>query len=190
MGLRMKMHLSKSELQHRAPEALRQLLAHVSSIKLKEFRHEAAQQPATAGFVAHVDVFGRPHILACEVSSSGQLTDLEKQLEELHKSAARFAPGATPVLIAPYLSPEAQAMCKACAAGFLDLEGNARIAVGEVFIGKRTLSSHHVERPPVLIAEAFSVHASSASQAMLSKSHREARPAHHVRQGGGTLATA
>jgi hypothetical protein len=48
----------------------------------------------------------------------------------------------TPVLIAPYLSPEAQTLCKERDAGFLDLEGNARLSPGEVFIGKRSMNVH------------------------------------------------
>ena len=44
-----------------------------------------------------------------------------------------------PVLIAPYLSPEAQALCNESKTGFIDLEGNVRLALGEVFIVKRTM---------------------------------------------------
>ncbi len=177
-------------MQQRAAEALKLLLAQVSTIKLIEIRHDSAGHPSARGFVAHVDVFGHSHMLACEVKSSGQLADIGKQVEELRKSAAKLAPGAAPVFIAPYLSTEAQAICKTLASGFLDLEGNARIAVGEVFIGRRSVSSHKFERPTVLIAEAFDARVSSAPQALPSKSHRTARPVHRVRLGRGTVATA
>jgi hypothetical protein len=186
----MKIHPSRNEMQHRAAEALKVVLAQVSTIKFKEIRHDAAAQPSAGGFVAQVDVLGHSHLLACHVGSSGQLVDLEKQVEELCESAARFAPGATPVLIAPYLSPEAQAICKARASGFLDLEGNARIAVGEVFIGKRSVSSHKSERPTVLIAETFDARLSALPHGSQSKSHRAVRPVHKVRLGSGTVATA
>ena len=186
----MKTHAPRDEMQQRAAEALKIVLAQVSSIKLKEIRHDSAAQPSAGGFVAHVDVFGHSHLLACRVKSSWQLVDLEKQVEELRESAAKLAPGATPVFIAPYLSPEAQAICKARASGFLDLEGNARIAVGEVFIGKRSVSNHKFERPTVLIAETFDVRISSAPPASQSKSHRAVRPVHQVRVGSGTVATA
>ncbi len=42
-------------------------------------------------------------------------------------------------MIAPYLSPEAQTICKESHTNFIDLEGNARITIGEIFIGKRTM---------------------------------------------------
>jgi hypothetical protein len=185
------MHSSRREMRERATEALKLVLSQVSTIKLKEIRHDSAEQPSGGGFVAHVDVLGHSHLLACEVRSSGQLVDFERHVEELRESAARFAPDAIPVLIAPYLSPEAQAICKARAAGFLDLEGNARIAVGEVFIGKRSVASHKFERPTVLIAEAFEARISSAPQASQSKPHRMVRPVHQVRLGGsGPMAVA
>jgi hypothetical protein len=180
----------KSEMQHRAAEALKRLLAQVSTIKLKEIRHESAEPSAAAGFVAHVDVFGRSHMLACEVRTGGPLADLEKHLKQLHSNAARFAPNTTSVLIAPYLSPEEQAICKAHAAGFLDLEGNARIAVGEVFIGKRTRARQSFERPTVVIAEAFDTRTSPAAQGLLAKSNRVARAELQVMHAVGTVATA
>jgi hypothetical protein len=185
-----KMHPSKNEMHRRAAEALKLVLAQVSTIRLKEIRHDSAAGPSAGGFVAHVDVFGHSHLLACQVESNGQLVDLEKQVEELRDSAARLAPGATPVFIAPYLSPEAQAICKARASGFLDLEGNARIAVGEVFIGKRSVSSRKFERPTVLIAETFEARVSPVPRESQSKSLRAVRPVHHVRLGSGTVATA
>jgi hypothetical protein len=50
-----------------------------------------------------------------------------------------LAADAIPVLIAPRLSPEAQALCKENQVGFLDLEGNARLTVGDFFIVMRSL---------------------------------------------------
>jgi hypothetical protein len=56
-------------------------------------------------------------------------------LHEWQSDAASLDSDTTPVVIAPYLSPEAQAICKQSRVGFLDLEGNARLSVDEVFIG-------------------------------------------------------
>lgn len=47
--------------------------------------------------------------------------------------AQRAAP-ATPIFIAPYISPAARQLCEEKNVGYLDLEGNARIAFGGVFI--------------------------------------------------------
>ena len=124
-----------NDLELRAAEALRSLLAQVSVIKLKEIRHQSK-----GSVMADVEVLGHRHTLACEVKSTTQLGSLRTALRQLNSKPDQ---GKTiPVLIAPYLSPEAQAMCKENQAGFLDLEGNARLAMGEVFIGKRAFAPH------------------------------------------------
>ncbi len=103
--------------------------------------------------MACVDVLGRSHTLVCAVKTDAHPGNLLATLRALHESAARVAGAATPVLIAAYLSPEAQALCKQSHSGFLDLEGNARIDIGEVFIGKRTFT--HCQVKPPMVAQAI-----------------------------------
>ena len=141
----MKMPDARIEMNFRAAEALKSVLSQVSTLKLKEIRRASAGAGGGAGFVACVDVLGRSHTLACAVKTDARPGSLPEALKELHERAG----DATPVLIASYLSPEAQALCKESHAGFLDLEGNARINIGEVFIGKRTFAHRHVN-PPVV----------------------------------------
>jgi len=143
---------ARREMIFRATEALKSVLSQVSTLKLKEIRRALASSGGETGFVACVDVLGRSHTLACAVKTDAHPGNLHTTLTELHESAARVAGDATPVLIATYLSPEAQALCNESHSGFLDLEGNARIAVGEIFIGKRTISHGHVNPP--MVAEA------------------------------------
>jgi hypothetical protein len=130
---------SKDRMQFRATEALKALLCGLSSAKLKEIRPEPSPKRGSAVFAAIVDVFGRCHTLVCEVTSSGDPAKLRIALKRLREDAARIASDASPVLIARHLSPEAQDLCKMSRAGFLDLTGNARIALGEFFIGKRSM---------------------------------------------------
>ncbi len=139
----MKMPDARIEMNLRAAEALKSVLSQVSTLKLKEIRRASAG----GGFVACVDVLGRSHTLACAVKTDARPGSLPEALKELHECAG----DATPVLIASYLSPEAQALCKESHAGFLDLEGNARIAIGEVFIGKRTFAHRQVN--PAVVAQ-------------------------------------
>lgn len=130
----MKAKSSMDELELRATEALRTLLGQVSVIKLKEIRREKGS------VLADVDVLGHRHTLACEVKSNAQPENLRTALRNLNNAHRKDA--TIPVVIAPYMSPEAQAMCKENQAGFIDLEGNARLAMGEVFIGRRALIPH------------------------------------------------
>jgi hypothetical protein len=139
----MKTDRAATEFEVRAGEALKALLDQVSAIKIKEMKHERARGRA-AEIVAHIDVHGHSHTLACEVNCDTHPSKVRASLKKLQDCAAHFAGDATPVLIAPYLSPEVQALCKECRAGFLDLEGNARLTLGEVFIGKRSL---HAQQP-------------------------------------------
>ena len=161
----MKTKRAASELELRAAEALKVLLGQVSAIKLKGMKKRESQGSRHAAeILAHIDVYGHSHTLACEVKAEADPLNLRDVLKELRQSAAHFDRHATPVLIAPYLSPEAQALCKESHAAFLDLEGNARIAIGEVFIGKRTFAHRHTQ-PSALAAQAgFAPHSVSTSR--------------------------
>jgi len=145
----MKMTEARVEMNFRAAEALKSVLSEVSTLKLKEIRRASTFSSRQTGFVVRVDVLGHPHTLACEVKANADPHQLRDVLRELQQSAAHITGDTTLVLIAPYLSPEAQALCKESHAGFLDLEGNARIAIGEVFIGKCTFAPCHVNQPMV-----------------------------------------
>lgn len=137
----MKSNISTDNLEYRATEALRALLGQISVIKLKEIRR-APKGP----ILARVDVLGHCHTLACEIEPNVRPENLRGALEELRQEAVRCETAATPLLIAPYLSSEAQAVCKDCSASYLDLEGNARLALGEVFIGKRSTQARAANR--------------------------------------------
>jgi hypothetical protein len=135
--------MQRIDTQRRAAEALRLVLSEVSTIKLKEIRHDSAA--SKTGFLAYVDIFGECHTLACEVKQHGRPAELHSVLDELRDSAARLNADATPVLIAPYLAPDAQAICNQRSVAFVDLEGNARISLGEVFVTKRTMRARVLE---------------------------------------------
>lgn len=140
----MKTDRAATELEVRAAEALKSLLKQVSAVKLKEMKHEASARGGAAEILAHIDVYGHSHTLACKVNADTRPSKVRASLRKLEDCAANLAGETTLVLIAPYLSPEAQALCKQSHAGFLDLEGNARLSLGEVFIGKRSMRQQPV----------------------------------------------
>jgi hypothetical protein len=142
----MKTDRAANELEVRAAEALKSLLGQVSAVKLKEMKRESGARGRAAEILAHIDIYGHSHILACEVNADARPSKVRASIKKLQDCAAHLAGDTTLVLIAPYLSPEAQALCKESHAGFLDLEGNARLTLGEVFIGKRSLR----QRPAAL----------------------------------------
>jgi hypothetical protein len=147
----MKTDRAANELEIRAAEALKSLLEQVSAVKLKEMKRESGVRGRTAEvathILAHIDIYGHSHTLACEVNADTRPSKVRASIKKLQDCTAHLAGDTTPVLIAPYLSPEAQALCKESHAGFLDLEGNARLSLGEVFIGKRSLRQQPAALP-------------------------------------------
>ncbi len=150
--LAMKTHDARHELEIRAAAALKAALAEVSTIKVREIRPQASMSGSDSSLMVYVDLFGQRHALACEIQPDGHLQNLRLALEELRTGAAHRADHALPIIVAPYLSPEAQALCKENKTGFVDLEGNARLALGEVFIVKRTLPHRGHRRPAAAAA--------------------------------------
>ncbi|MFZ0303783.1 MAG: hypothetical protein WAL75_13930 [Terracidiphilus sp.] len=144
----MKTISTRQELTIRAAEALRAVLAEVSGTKVREISHPSLGAGSQGAFTASVDVYGNRHTLACEIASDVQPVHLRALLEGLRDNIERTDAAVTPVIIAQHISDEARAVCKENRAGFLDLEGNARIALGEVFILKRTIP--HVARRSVI----------------------------------------
>jgi hypothetical protein len=136
---------SVNVLEHQAAKALRALLEQVPTIKLLDVAHETPPADEGVDIVAHVDVSRRRHALVCEVKASGQPREVRMAVLQLQNYVAR-RPNATPVLIAPYLSPSAQALCLEQRVNFLDLEGNARLIFGSVFIERQVATKPVVER--------------------------------------------
>ena len=156
----MKTKTPMDELEIKATEALRSLLGQVSVIKLKSIHREAK-----GTMLAQIDVLGHNHTLACEVTSAVKPEGLLSALRDIQNCAASSDCVPTPVLIAPYLSPEAQQICKENQTGYIDLEGNARLALGEFFIGKRA----HSHRIPAASMQP-QTHAARASHARIHSS--------------------
>jgi hypothetical protein len=137
---------SMKELEDRAAEALKGLLAQVPAIELKRVEWEPHGVDRGVDILAELQVAGRRHTLVCEVKANGQPRHVRIGLLQLRNYVAHFDTPATPIFIAPYLSPEAQALCREQEVGFLDLEGNARLVFDGVFIERITANKPAVER--------------------------------------------
>ena len=122
------------------------LLLQVPVIKLVDIEPESHGPDRAVDIVAHIEVSGRRHALVCEVKANGQPRHVRMALLQLGNYVVHHAPDATPVFIAPYLSPEAQALCREQEIGFLDLEGNARLLFDTVFIERQVANRPVVER--------------------------------------------
>jgi hypothetical protein len=123
-------------MEARAAEALDALLHQVSSIKPRDIRFQPARR--RSDFVANVEVLGRNYNLVCNVADEDP-DHVREALKKLKSCAESKKTGATPVLITPKLSEQTRELCARRQVGCLDLEGNARLTVDEVFIGKRSV---------------------------------------------------
>ena len=127
-----------NEMEARAAEALGALLHQVSSIKTRDISFQPARR--NTDILASIDVLGRSHKLVCSVADDNP-DHVRQALKKLRTSADGRKNDATRVLITPSLSPQTRALCEERRVGFLDLEGNGRLVVDEVFIGKRSVRS-------------------------------------------------
>lgn len=124
-----------NDLEIQATEAMGALLHSVPFIQLMKVEQTASN----SGFDILVELSweGKRRVLVCEVKSQGQPRHVRAALFQLRKIAEMFDPPAMPIYIAPYLSPEAQALCSEFDVGYLDLVGNARIVFDTVFIERQ-----------------------------------------------------
>lgn len=125
---------SMKEMEARISEALRGLLAKIPILQIDGIDTEAVSGDWAPGLIVQLLVDGRPHRLICEYKPNGQPRYARSALLELQNYVAHQAPEATPVFIAPYISPTVRQLCEEKGVGYLDLEGNARITFGGVFI--------------------------------------------------------
>ena len=132
----------KRHLETEAAEALRDTLSQISVIRVKEI-HVEPHGRIDKTLIAQVDVTGHAHVLVCKVAGNCDSAHLHRTLIDLQRLTSRFPGATTPVLIAPEMSGEAQTLCSDTNTGFLDLDGNARLYLDEVFIVKRSLPHHN-----------------------------------------------
>ncbi|MCW0001538.1 type IV toxin-antitoxin system AbiEi family antitoxin [Pararhizobium sp. YC-54] len=120
------------DLEIRAADAIKALLERVPVIKVEKI--ELTPPRFSVDILAELTMDGNRRLLACEVKPIGQPRHVRAALLQLRKASVQFDPPATPIFIAPYLSPEAQALCREFDVGYLDLVGNAWLAFDTVFI--------------------------------------------------------
>lgn len=133
-------------IEARAVEALRQLLDQVPAIKVLDIGQEVADAGQQVDILVHLEAAGRQHTLACEVKANGQPRYARAVLSQLRSYVAGQPPGTIPVFVAPYLSPNVQALCREQGIGFLDLEGNVRLTFDGIFIDRQVANKPDSER--------------------------------------------
>lgn len=142
----LKNHDSMKDLTGVAAQTLRELLGQVPPISLGQVEFDTPLGDNRADFLVRFDVRNQTHVLICEVKSDGQPRNVRWALHQLNDYVQHLGEPALPVLIAPYLSPESQRLCREEGAGYLDLHGNARIVFDGIFIERIAAGKPPTER--------------------------------------------
>jgi hypothetical protein len=119
----------------RASEALISLLGQITSARHQNVRIDFPAPQPPVDLMARITVFGRSHTLACAFLNES----LEAALRTLSLAARTLDETVRPVLIAAELDATAQALCRQQNVDFVDLAGNARLELAEIFSATKSV---------------------------------------------------
>lgn len=136
-------HLNAPDLESEGLRALAETLGEVPF--LRAGRPVRSGKPDRADFEIKVRWPGGETTLLCEVRRNGQPSPARDALAQLEHWVAQ-RPGSTGVLIAPYISPDVAQMCAERGIAAIDLSGNARLTVGNIYIHRAGKPNRFTER--------------------------------------------
>lgn len=165
--------VSVKELEERAPDVLREALAHIPTLEPSGFEHLGGRDEGV-DFIFHVTHPDGDHVLACQVKSNGQPRHARAALLQLRNFIVHHH-GATPVLIAPYLSTEVRKLCSEHGVSYLDLEGNCKIWFANTYIERLCATKSAAEKRE--LRSLFSPKAAAILRAMFRHPERSWRVA-------------
>lgn len=140
------MRLSVEKTKIHAAEELEKVLREIPALKLKMIRVGSKELDSGIDIMMRAEVSGEPHLLVCEVKANGQPRYARDAVMALQNYIAHLGKPATPIFIAPYLSPATREFCRQKGVSFLDFEGNARLTFGTVFIDRVISDKPSTER--------------------------------------------
>jgi hypothetical protein len=144
-----------------AVERLRWLLGRISTLRLSEPRLDCPIDGGELDALIGVEESGRRFQLLVEFKAKAQPQQARFAISQLQRFAKKVGGEAITILVAPYLSEQARELCRDSGVCFLDLEGNAYIAFGSVFI-ERIVAS----KPPAEQRELKSLYKPKAAQVL------------------------
>ena len=133
------MKLTEAVAIRQAEQALTRFLASIPQFRLGfiERGMGLGLLRVAADMVASLTYGERQVTLAIEVKSSGQPRIIREAARQAKRQVAEADTDAVPMVIAPYLSEQAQTVCHNEQVAYLDFMGNARIAFDTVYIERR-----------------------------------------------------
>ncbi len=142
----MQIHSRSESRKFQAIEALKSALLRASGVRIKEIEpigvFEAGRE---IEILAQVEIYGRSHTLACMLVPNDRPEQVRDSVLDFCRRTTNAAGDTTPVLIALRTSAALQRLCREIKAGMIDLQGNARLEIGELFIACQQVS-HPIEQ--------------------------------------------
>lgn len=122
-------HSALAVSTRRASETLIDLLGQITSARHQNVRIDFPAAKPPVDLLARVTVSNHSHTLACALLKES----LEATLVTLTRAARALGERVRPVVIAAELDHAAQALCRESGVDFIDLAGNARLSLDEIF---------------------------------------------------------
>ena len=121
-----------NEIKKQAAQRLRELFPQATDWQELIDAHVGEQ---TVDVLARFRMAGEVKSLICEVRPIGQPRYIREAITHL-RGLRRQAPGAHPVVAAPYISPQSATLARQNGCGYVDLSGNCYVAFDNVLIEK------------------------------------------------------
>src|SRR6266545_8252711 len=109
---------SMKEFERSAASALESILNEIPIIRLDSVEVQPSMGRNEIDVLVRLTAANQSHVLVCEVKSSGQPRYVRNGLLQLRNYIEHSHLQATPIFIAPYLSPEARMICRENKVGF------------------------------------------------------------------------
>jgi hypothetical protein len=139
--------LNYREIEEKAEAALRALLSGIPFLKTR-IKRIIADDDSQIDFVADLQVSGTPKKLIIECKSTGEPRFVRDAVLRLDRQR-QDEPNIYPVFMAPYISPEAAALCAEENIGYIDFSGNCRLSTPPLFIHKEGHPNQYLEQRPL-----------------------------------------
>lgn len=169
--------------ERQAIRVIEQLLDPLPTLQIESIDHEAgAMRDAGVDFVISARHGKKPVVIVVEVKTMGQPRSVREAAQQLHRYLRAGHSTAIPIVMAPYLSPQAREACRQEEVGYLDFLGNALIAFDSVYIEKEV-----ADRPePVrrALRSLYKPKAARILRALLAEPGRQWRTAELAQEAG------
>jgi Transcriptional regulator, AbiEi antitoxin, Type IV TA system len=139
--------LNQVELEGKAEEVLRTFLGEIPFLKAR-LKKQPALDDTPVGFIADLQVGGVHKKLLIECKSTGEPRFVRDAVLRLDRQR-QADPKAYAVFMAPYISPEAAALCAEENIGYIDFSGNCHFSTPPLFIHKEGHPNQYLEQRPL-----------------------------------------